>query len=42
VVWLDTYSWQARPFYEKLGYDVFGELPYRGGAHRRFFMRKTL
>ena len=41
-VWLDTYSFQARGFYEKLGYRTFGELPDhpRGGA--RFFMRKTL
>jgi GNAT superfamily N-acetyltransferase len=42
LVWLDTYSWQARPFYEKLGYRVFGELPYAGGKHQRFFMRKDL
>jgi ribosomal protein S18 acetylase RimI-like enzyme len=40
--WLDTYTWQARPFYEKLGYEVFGELPYWGGKHVRYFMRKTL
>jgi GNAT superfamily N-acetyltransferase len=25
-VYLDTYSFQARPFYEKLGYRLFGEL----------------
>ncbi len=25
-VWLDTFSFQARPFYEKLGYTIFGEL----------------
>jgi GNAT superfamily N-acetyltransferase len=42
LVWLDTYSWQARPFYEKLGYKVFGELPYWNGAHARYFMRKDL
>ncbi len=42
VAWLDTLSWQARPFYEKLGYAVFGELPYSGGAHTQFFMRKFL
>jgi GNAT superfamily N-acetyltransferase len=24
--WLDTFSFQARPFYEKLGYRVFGTL----------------
>lgn len=42
MAWLDTYSWQARPFYEKLGYEVFGELPYQGGLHRRYFLRKVL
>lgn len=42
LVWLDTYSWQARPFYEKQGYEVFGELPYWNGAHRRYFMKKAL
>lgn len=25
-IWLDTYDFQARPFYEKLGYEVFGTL----------------
>ena len=40
--WLYTLSWQARPFYEKLGYSVFAEMPFDGGAHRRYFMRKDL
>jgi GNAT superfamily N-acetyltransferase len=26
-VYLDTYSFQARPFYERLGYQLFGTLP---------------
>ena len=26
-VYLDTYSFQARPFYERLGFRLFGELP---------------
>ena len=42
IAYLDTFSWQARPFYEKQGYEVFGDLPYAGGKHRRFFMRKRL
>lgn len=42
VSWLDTFSWQARPFYEKQGYKVFGELPYVAGKHRRYFMWKQL
>jgi GNAT superfamily N-acetyltransferase len=37
-----TFSWQARPFYEKHGYTVFGELPYQGGAHRLFWLKKPL
>lgn len=40
--WLLTLSWQARPFYEKLGYRVFGEMPVRNGTHTRFFMKKEL
>jgi ribosomal protein S18 acetylase RimI-like enzyme len=40
-VWLDTYSFQARPFYEKLGYQVFGQLPDHPPGHTRFFMFKT-
>jgi GNAT superfamily N-acetyltransferase len=42
LAWLYTLSWQARPFYEKLGYRVFGEMPFGGGKHRRYFMRKEL
>ena len=41
-VWLDTYRFQARPFYEKLGYRVFGELPDHPPGHTRFFMFKAL
>jgi GNAT superfamily N-acetyltransferase len=41
-VWFDTYSFQARPFYEKLGYQVFGQLPDHPPGHTRFFMFKTL
>jgi GNAT superfamily N-acetyltransferase len=40
--WLDTFEFQARPFYERLGYTCFGELKdYPVGA-ARYFMRKTL
>ena len=42
IIFLDTFSWQARPFYEKQGYEVFGELPYAEGTHRRYFMWKRL
>lgn len=35
-IWLDTFSFQARPFYEKLGYGVFGTIenfPVGGARH---------
>ncbi|HEX4158230.1 MAG TPA: GNAT family N-acetyltransferase [Rhizomicrobium sp.] len=37
-----TFSWQARPFYEKQGYEVFGELPYQAGAHTLYWLKKSL
>ena len=40
--WLATLSWQARPFYEKLGYRVFGQMPVMDGKHVRYFMQKDL
>ncbi len=39
---LDTFSYQARPFYERHGYRVFGVLENYPPGHRRFFMEKTL
>ncbi|MDJ0389103.1 GNAT family N-acetyltransferase [Roseomonas sp. E05] len=41
-IWLDTFSFQARPFYEGLGYALFGEIAGhpRGGA--RYFLHKRL
>jgi GNAT superfamily N-acetyltransferase len=39
---LDTFSFQARPFYEKLGYEVFSTLEDYPPGHRRFFMKKVL
>jgi GNAT superfamily N-acetyltransferase len=42
IAWLYTLSWQARPFYEKLGYRLFAEMPFAGGAYHRYFMRKDL
>jgi GNAT superfamily N-acetyltransferase len=41
-VWLDTFGWQARPFYEKQGYRVFGSLPDYPTGHARWFMMKPL
>jgi len=40
--WLDTFSFQARGFYERLGYTVFGTLHDFPSGHSRFFMEKTL
>jgi GNAT superfamily N-acetyltransferase len=39
-LWLDTFSFQALPFYEKLGYQQFGKLDDypRGGT--RYFLQK--
>ena len=39
---LDTFSYQARPFYERLGYEVFAALEDYPPGHRRYFMKKTL
>jgi GNAT superfamily N-acetyltransferase len=39
---LDTFSYQARPFYEGLGYTVFGTLDNYPPGHQRFFMKKAL
>ena len=40
-VWLNTFDFQARGFYEKLGYDLFGELPAGKGARGQYFLRKV-
>ena len=39
---LDTFSYQARPFYERLGYRLFGVLDDYPTGHQRFFLEKTL
>ncbi len=41
AVWLDTFEFQARPFYLKLGYSQFGTLDYPAGF-QRFFLQKKL
>jgi len=40
--YLDTFSYQARPFYESLGYEVFGCLEDYPPGHQRYYMRKKL
>jgi GNAT superfamily N-acetyltransferase len=39
---LDTFSWQARPFYEKHGYTVFATLDNYPEEHRKHFLKKDL
>lgn len=41
-MWLDTYDFQARRFYERLGFEVFGQLEGPPPIYPRFFMRKLL
>jgi GNAT superfamily N-acetyltransferase len=41
-VWLDTFSFQARGFYERLGYTVFGALEGNPPSPTRFFLTKKL
>ena len=40
--WLDTFEFQARAFYERLGYVCFGELANYPSRYTRFFMQKRL
>lgn len=39
---LDTFEYQARPFYEKLGYKLFGTLDGYPPGYRQFYLRKKL
>jgi GNAT superfamily N-acetyltransferase len=39
---LDTFEYQARPFYEKLGYELFGTLDGYPPGYRQFYLRKKL
>ncbi|CAN7227764.1 GNAT family N-acetyltransferase [Rhizobium sp. LjRoot98] len=39
-VWLDTFEFQAKPFYEKLGYTVFGELEGAPNVIPQYFLKK--
>ena len=41
-VFLDTFQWQAEPFYARHGYEVFGRLEHFPVGSARTFMRKTL
>ena len=39
-VWLDTFSFQARGFYEKLGFSLYGTIEDFPPGHQRFFLKK--
>ncbi len=39
---LDTYSFEARPFYEKLGYELFAKLDDYPSGHCKYFLKKQL
>ncbi len=42
AVWLDTFEFQAKSFYERLGYVSFGKLENYPKGFARFFMQKSL
>lgn len=39
-IWLDTHSFQARPFYEKLGFTTFGVIENFPPGHSRYYLSK--
>jgi GNAT superfamily N-acetyltransferase len=39
---LDTFSFEAKPFYERLGYEVFGVLENYPEGHCKYFLKKRL
>jgi len=39
---LETFSFQARPFYERLGYEPCGKLDGYPPGHAKFFLHKSL
>ena len=41
-IYLDTYSFQARPFYEGLGFTLFGELPDCPPGGGKYYLYKRL
>ena len=42
LAYLETASFQALPFYEGLGYSIFGELPEISEGHTLYFLKKDL
>jgi ribosomal protein S18 acetylase RimI-like enzyme len=42
MAYVDTFSFQAPAFYERLGYEVFGKLDNFPTGHSRLFLKKAL
>ncbi len=42
LIFLSTYDFQARGFYEKCGFSVFGELVNCPPGHTKFFLKRDL
>lgn len=42
VIQVDTFDWQAKGFYEKNGYSIFGTLEDCPKGHCRYYMKKSL
>lgn len=42
LIHLDTFDFQAKDFYEKQGYEVFGQLENCTDGHVRYYMKKEL
>ncbi|MDB5358997.1 MAG: family acetyltransferase [Rhodospirillales bacterium] len=41
-IWLNTFSFQARGFYEKLGFALIGRIDDYPVGHQRYFLQKRL
>jgi len=41
-IWLDTFSFQAPAFYQKMGYSELGQIVDYPPGHRRHFFQKRL
>jgi GNAT superfamily N-acetyltransferase len=39
AAFLDTFSWQARPFYERMGYEVVASVAMPAGFERHYMMK---
>lgn len=42
LVHLDTFDFQAKDFYVKHGYEIFGTLDECPRGHKRYFMKKSI